>query len=187
MGVRVTRPVEFVKDHLGVVISMAVGLLVGTLAVAFMWYRGGVEVPPWLLALVLVGGVVVVIAAAALALAVGKTLVGDRVEVAVRVPGDKKWRHGRLTVIPGGLRLEPYRWQVRVPTGEQIDLRDVELGEDVGRRPPLRQMWSINPALHVIRLGSDQGELELGVLPAHLARLRGQMHLSGSGQPPSRA
>lgn len=118
-------------------------------------------------------GIGVAVGAAALfvGLRIGRRIVGDRIEAAVRHP-DQKWRHGRFAVDPEGLTFERYRWQMRIPSGDVSRLTNVRLGPDTGRRPPLRQLWTINPQLHVVLLDSDQGQCEVATLPSRLEQLR---------------
>ncbi|BDZ46801.1 hypothetical protein [Naasia aerilata] len=144
-------------------------VLVAVFVVPTLDRTGGGGAIAWpILAVVLV----IMVLAIAAGLLLGKRLVGDRIEVAVRSSGDK-WHHARLTDIGDGrLRLERYFWQVRIPTGKKLELHVLSLGEDSGRHPRPRQWWSLNPQLTIVDLETDQGTFELAALPSHLRELR---------------
>ncbi|MDB6427898.1 hypothetical protein [Curtobacterium sp. 20TX0008] len=168
------QPLKESAFRIGVtVVGMIVGLTVAFLvlpAVTGDDERG----PLWAYVVGAALAVVVGVGALVLGLAVGRRLVGDRVEAALREPGGK-WRHGRFDVAHGGTTFERYRWQLRIPSGRKLFLTGVGLGPDTGERPPLRQLWTINPQLHVIGLDSDQGRYEVAASPSRLELLRDQL------------
>jgi hypothetical protein len=105
-----------------------------------------------------------------------RLIVKDRIEVAMRKAGTTKWRHGRLTVTPGHLSIQPYRWQVRLPKGKPIEMDVDTMTEDTGRRPSLKQLLTVNPQLHIVELESSSGRLEIAGAPSHLSELRERLH-----------
>lgn len=85
---------------------------------------------------------------------------------------DGKWRHGRVTVALTHLSFQPCLWQVRMPSGDPLELDVSELGEDTARRPPLHSIWRLNPQLRIVQLLTNRGRLELAALPSQIAELR---------------
>ena len=157
--------------------SLAVGLLIG-LALVFFFQRAtgrSIELPPGVIVFVIIFVIVVAVGSIALGQLIGRTVVGDRFEVAIRTPGEK-WRHGRLTVSPGHLSFQQYRWQLRIPRGAPLEWDIVSLGEDTGRRPSLKQVFSINPQLRIVDLVTQHGTEELAILPAQLDELRERLN-----------
>lgn len=152
--------------------SLAVGALLGTgiVLVPRLLARDS-ALPPGVVVVIILVTLLIVAAGLALGLALGRRIVGDRIEVAMREPGDR-WRHGRLTVAPGHLVFQPYRWQMRIPKGSPVEIDVDELGDDTGRRPSWKQFLSINPQLHIVDVASPQGDRELAALPSHLEELR---------------
>jgi hypothetical protein len=145
-------------------------------------FRGDRALPPAVIAIVVVIALIIGIASVALGSVVGRRLVGDRIEVAMREPGGK-WRHGRLTVSPGHVSFQPYRWQMRIPHGRPVEMDVKSLGDDTGRRPSWKQIMSVNPQLHIVEVASLQGDREVAALPSHLEELRER--LAGPQQVPA--
>jgi hypothetical protein len=81
-----------------------------------------------------------------------------------------------LTVTPGHLSIQPYRWQVRLPKGKPIEMEVDTMTEDTGRRPSLKQLLTVNPQLHIVELESSSGRLEIAGAPSHLSELRERLH-----------
>jgi|GEM_PF-2660783 len=158
------------REHGFRIVTMLIGMVVGVVAAFFVLpaVTGRENRGPWwvyalgLAIVVLVGG-----AALLLGLALGRRIVGDRIEAAIREPGER-WRHGRFTVSPTGVTFERYRWQMRIPSGKKTEFTEVRLGPDSGRRPPFRHLWTINPQLHIVTLDSEQGQYELAAMPSRL-------------------
>ncbi|WIB65837.1 hypothetical protein [Curtobacterium sp. MCBD17_040] len=124
------------------------------------------------IALSLIIVLVLVLAGGVIGLLLGNRLVGDRIECAVREPGTKRWRHGRLSINGTSLTFEQYRFQMRFVVGKRQQFTDVQVGDDMGRRPPVRQIWSINPQLHIIDLTAFEGRFELAALPSRIRELQ---------------
>jgi hypothetical protein len=61
------------------------------------------------------------------------------------------------------MRFRRYKWQLRFISGKPVDFLVDEVGADSGARPSKKQMWSVNPSLHVIEVKTDRGTLQLGV------------------------
>jgi hypothetical protein len=158
----------------GLVLGFAVVFLVPALTGADSRLSGGA------LTTVIVIAVLVAIGAVALGLLIGRRIVGDRIEVAMRDSG-RKWRHGRVTVTPGHLSFQPYWWQVRIPAGPAIEMDVNVMGEDTGRRPPLKQIWSVNPQLHIVDIEGSHGSWELAALPSRLTEMRERLANDGAG------
>lgn len=158
------------REHGFRIATMVIGMVVGLVA-AFVILpaitgrenRG----PAWVYGLGLVIAIVIGGGAMLLGLAIGRRIVGDRIEAALREPGEK-WRHGRFTFAPAGVTFERYRWQLRIPSGKKTEFTGVRLGPDTGRRPPWRQLWTINPQLHIVTLDSEQGRYEVAAMPSRL-------------------
>jgi hypothetical protein len=75
-------------------------------------------------------------------------------------PGE--WRHGLATAGSGGLRFRPgCPLGMRLPRGAPVDIEVLAAQVEEGRRPSLRQAWSINPALHIATLTTPDGPIEL--------------------------
>lgn len=175
-------PRQPLREHSFRIITVLVSMVIALACVFFIVpaVTGRPERGPfWAYLVGLVVGLAVAAGLLSLGIAIGRCLVGDRIEVALRQPGEK-WRHGRLTVSPGTMTFERYRWQMRIPSGEKTPLTNVTLGPDTGQRPPLRHLWSINPQLHIVSLGSDQGQFEVGALPSRIDRLRDAVDARGT-------
>ncbi|WP_343317371.1 hypothetical protein AAFM46_08265 [Arthrobacter sp. TMP15] len=161
------------REQSFLIFSIVGGMLIGILAVLVLpaLFGNGREVKPGLLLVVVVVTLVVAAFAVLLRQIIGKRLVGDRIEAALR-EHDGKWRHGRITVGYGQLSFQPYLWQVRIPSGTPVELEVSELGEDTGQRPPLRKIWSMNPQLHIVQVVTNRGLWELAGLPSQIEELR---------------
>lgn len=147
------------------------GPLIGIVVVIAIAATGGFgSVPPGIVLVALSGVIVLFALALVIGLVIAKRLVGDHLEVAYRA-GDDKWRHGRLDAARGRLVLQPYWWQLRIPTGDPIVLEVADIGRDE-RKPKPSQWWSLNPQLRIIDVTTDKGEFEIGGLPSHLTELR---------------
>ena len=163
-----------IREQLFRIVGLIVGFVVGIVAVVVVEIVLGLDTGIWLTTLIfgIVLAIGIVVAGAVVGGRLGQRLVGDCIEVAMREQGSKKWRHGRLTVGRGQISFQPYAYQVRIPKGEPLELRVTRLGVDTGRRPPLRQIWSVNPQLHIVDLETDQGPKELAALPSRLMELQ---------------
>lgn len=117
----------------------------------------------------------IMIAGILVGLYLGRRLVGDRIELAFRRPGEK-WRHARVDVAEGRVRLQPYLWQVRVANGDPLEMAVERLDLADARKPPFRSWWSLNPQLRIVDLDTDRGRYEIAALPSHLAELRERLH-----------
>jgi hypothetical protein len=120
---------------------------------------------PEVLIFALIGAVVAV--SLSLVVAVGRRRKG-LIECAVRAeqPGPHlpagKWRHGTATGAPGVLRFTPGGPAgLRFPRGEPFDIPVTAAWVQESRRPSLRQLWSINPLLHIALVRTPHGDLEL--------------------------
>ena len=80
------------------------------------------------------------------------------------------WPHFQASLWPHFRTSSTY--QVRIPKGEPLELRVTRLGVDTGRRPQFRQIWSVNPQLHIVDLETDRGPKELAALPSRLMELQ---------------
>jgi hypothetical protein len=160
--------------------SIGVGAVLGIGVVFLLFTASGFpDLPPTAIIIGVAVALVVAIGATVVGLAIGRHMVGDRIEVAMREEGGK-WRHGRITVTPGHLSFEPYFWQVRIPHRSPVEIDVDRLSEDTGRHPPWNQMWSINPQLHIVEVASSEQVRELAALPSHVKELRER--LSGQEQ-----
>ena len=152
--------------------GLFVGVLLGVLIVLLPSLLGrGPDLPPAVVAIVIGFALVVAIGGLALGLALGRRIVGERIEAAMREPGGP-WQHGSFTVTPGHLSFQRYRWQVRIPRGAPVEFDVDDLGDDTGVRPSWKQVLTINPQLHIVTVTSPQGDRELAALPTHLEELR---------------
>ncbi|MBG6215349.1 hypothetical protein RCH23_003289 [Cryobacterium sp. CAN_C3] len=158
--------------------SQLAGVVIGLVVVLVFLPQiigGQVKIPWWAFVAGSVLGVAIAVAATIVGLLLGRRLVGDRIEGAVREPGSK-WRHGRLEVGGDAIVFERYRFQLRIPSGVKQRFDDVILGEDTGRRPPFRQLWTINPQLHIVSLDAQQGHFEFAAMPSQIQELRDRLH-----------
>lgn len=118
---------------------------------------------------VLIGALVGALAAVPLSMVVqARRRQTGRVECALRAGQPTpdlpvgKWRHGTATVLPGMLRFRPAGpGGMRFPRGEPFDLPVLAASVQEGRRPALRQAWSINPLLRLALLRTPYGDIEL--------------------------
>lgn len=163
------------RFRLGVLLG---GLVLGLLISVFVLPAiVGREIPWWIILVSALATLVVFIPIIFLGMKLGdRLLVKDRIEVGMRASGTKKWRHGRITVTPGHFTFQPYLWQVRIPRGEPVQLEVENMSEDSGRRPSLKQLWSVNPQLHIVEIESSMGRFEIAGLPSHLTELRERLH-----------
>lgn len=171
------------RDQRFRLISLAAGPIVGLIIVTVMFASGVFPPIPlgWFVAII---AVVLLLAVGGISagLLLGKKLVGDRIELAYRAPGEK-WRHGRADLSPGVMRLQKYWWQLRIPTGDPLTL-EVESVAREERKPSPRQWWTMNPQLRITDMHTDRGTYEIGALPRHLAEVRDR--LTRSSASPSR-
>lgn len=158
------------REQSFLIFSIVVGVLIGILIVLLLpvLVGHGRQLQP---GFVVVVALVVIVAAVLARQTIGKRLVGDRIEVALR-EHDAKWQHGRVTVSQAHLSFQPYLLQIRIPSGDRIELEVSEFGEDTGQRPPLRSIWRLNPQLHIVQLLTNRGPRELAALPSQIAELR---------------
>jgi hypothetical protein len=144
--------------------SIGVGLVVGLGIVLVV--RAATSDAPLSSGFLLGGGaagLIIAVVAVVVGLLLGRRIFGQRLEIALRTAGEKKWQHGRVEASPGRLRFRRYKWQLRFISGEPVDFLVDEVGADSGARPSKKQMWSVNPSLHVIEVKTDRGTLQLGV------------------------
>ncbi|MCZ2404812.1 hypothetical protein IV498_16930 [Paenarthrobacter sp. Z7-10] len=164
------------------IFSYSLGLLIAIAIMVLLPVLSGRAVHPGAVLVLVVIVLVFAVPAVLIGQRMGNRLTGDRVEVALRRPNGG-WQHGRVTVSRAHLSFQPYRWQIRIPHGRPIELQVSELGEDTGRRPPLRQIWSINPQLRIIDVATDQGPKELAALPSQIKELRDRLTDSRTPEP----
>jgi len=150
------------------------GLVLGLLLSVFLLPAlFGRQIQSWIIPVVALSTLVIFVPLFFLARSFGdRVLVKDRIEVGMRATGTKKWRHGRITVTQGHFTFQPYLWQVRIPKGEPVELDVENMTEDTGRRPSMKQLWSVNPLLHVVEIDTSKGRFEIAGLPTHLKELR---------------
>lgn len=157
--------------------TMAISVVVGIVAVVVVEIVLGVDTWIWLTTLIV--GILIGLGAALVGALIGarvaRRLVGDRIEVALRDSGETKWRHGRLSLSPDHVSFQPYALQMRIPKGDPIEMRVTRLGDDTGRRPSRKQIWTVNPQLHIVDMATDTGAKELAALPSRLAELRSRL------------
>lgn len=60
---------------------------------------------------------------------------------------------------------------MRLPRGRPFDVPVVSVSADDRSRPALRQMWTINPSLDVVRLLTPTATVELAVRPSAMDRV----------------
>jgi len=166
---------QFIKGQGVRFVSVGVGMFVGVGVVLLLWAVDDDPLPVGVLVSIIAVVLVIGLAATVVGLLIGRSVFGDRVEVALRRTGERKWRHGRLELAPGRLTFTPYRWQMRFVSGDPLDFEVREVGADTGRRPSPTQILTVNPALHLVDVESDQGTLELGVQAHQVDDLRGRL------------
>jgi len=105
----------------------------------------------------------------------------NRLEGAIRRPGHR-WQHGRLTVTPGVIAFESYRWQVRLRSGERRNLHVVRVDDWSGRRPSPHQFWSLNPSASIIELTTIDGAVAFAALPCRLRLVRTKLQVDKGSQ-----
>ncbi|WP_314100606.1 hypothetical protein [uncultured Frigoribacterium sp.] len=127
-------------------------------------------------------GLVLAVAATAVGLLLGRKVFGQRLELALRPTTETKWRHGWVEASPGHLRFHRYKWQIRFVSSDPVDFAVQAVGLDSGKRPSKKQLWSVNPSLHVIDIDTDQGPLRLGLQSHQVDTIRTQLQPAG---PPS--
>jgi len=120
-------------------------------------------------------GLVIAVAAILVGLLLGRKIFGKRLEIALRPAGETKWQHGRVEASPGQMHFRRYKWQLRFVSGDPVDFVVDEVGADSGARPSKKQMWSVNPSLHVIEVKTDRGTVQLGVQTHQVDDLRSQL------------
>ena len=67
-------------------------------------------------------------------------------------------------------------------SSDPVDFAVQAVGLDSGKRPSKKQLWSVNPSLHVIDIDTDQGPLQLGLQSHQVDTIRTQLQPAG---PPS--
>lgn len=155
--------------------SIGVGLVIGLIAVVV---TQAVTSDEPLSSGFLIGisfGLVIAVAAAAAGLLLGRKVFGQRLELALRPAAETKWRHGWVEAWPGHLRFHRYKWQIRFVSADPIDFAVHAVGLDSGKRPSKKQLWSVNPSLHVIDIETDQGPLQLGLQAHQVKTIRTQL------------
>ena len=120
-------------------------------------------------------GLVIAVAAILVGLLLGRKIFGKRLEIALRPAGETKWQHGRVEASPGQMHFRRYKWQLRFVSGDPVDFVVDEVGADSGARPSKKQMWSVNPSLHVIEVKTDRGTFQLGIQSHQVDDLRSQL------------
>jgi hypothetical protein len=147
--------------------SLGVGLLLGLGVILLAMTLGSDEpIPVGLVIGIGAGSLVLAVGATLVGLLLGRRVFGQRLEVALRPAGESKWRHGRLDARPGYFEFTPYKWQLRFVSGPTTQYQVHAVGEDTGQRPSKKQLWSVNPALHIVDVQTGRGALQLG-LQAH--------------------
>lgn len=160
--------------------SIAIGLVVGLGAVLMVQaISSDNPLPVRYLIGAGVAGILIAVFAAVIGLVVGRRVFGQRLEIALRTAGQTKWQHGRVEASPGHLRFRRYKWQLRFASGDPVDYSVRGVGHDTGQRPSKKQIWSVNPSLHVIEVETDRGTLQLGVQAHQVDNLRGQLQPVG--------
>lgn len=156
------------------IVMVLIPLAVAIVAIAFApVITGDSWSKDWELNIGAIGVSVLVLAAAIVIGALARRrIVGDRIEVAIRRPGESQWHHGRVNVDVGHMTFQPiaigFRGEPRGPV--QFDVKAIEV--DRGRHPSLRQIWSINPQLHIVQVDTNHGPRELAALPSRISELR---------------
>ena len=153
--------------------GLGVGLLLGLGVILLVSTLGSDEpIPVGLLVGIGAGALVVAVGATFLGLLVGRRVFGQRLEVALRVAGESAWQHGRLEARPGCFEFIPYKWQIRFVSGPATLYQVRAVGEDTGQRPSKKQLWSVNPALHVVDVETERGGVQLGLQAHQVAEIR---------------
>ena len=168
-------PKRRLTENLFRVGSLALGSLIGAVIVAIVVgivARG--RISPVVLLLVVAVLFLLTIPGLVLGLVLSRRIFGSRIEGAMRLSGDK-WTHGNLSAGPSHISFQPYLWQVRIPSGEPVEFDVTTLGDDTGRRPPARQIWSINPQVHIVDVVTPDGVTLLAALPSRIAALRAHL------------
>jgi len=160
--------------------SIGIGLLIGLVAVTVI--RAVTSDEPLSSGFLIGTGFALVIAvvAAAAGLLLGRKIFGQRLELALRPAAETKWRHGWAEASPGRLRFHRYKWQVRFVSGDPVDFIVHTVGSDSGERPSKKQLWSVNPSLHIIDIDTDQGPLQLGLQAHQVDTIRTQLQPANS-------
>lgn len=148
--------VRFASIGVGLVLGLGIVLIVMTVAT-------DEPVPVGVLIGIGAGALVLALGATFVGLLIGRRVFGQRLELALRPAGETRWQHGRVDAAPGRLVFTPYKWQVRFISGSPTQYEVLAVGEDTGRRPSKKQLWSVNPALHVVEVETDRGTLQLGL------------------------
>lgn len=83
-------------------------------------------------------------------------------ECAVRPADGRRWRHGSALADGEGMDFRPggplgFRW----PRGDTRRFHVHAAVESPGARPSMKQIWSIDPSLHVAALSTGDGRIEL--------------------------
>lgn len=134
------------------------------------------DMSPWWIVVALAGAA---LAGAAMAFrAARRDAAAGRFEVALRVvdgtqaPLTGRWRHGVLSPFPGRLSFRPGGpGGLRLPRGRPFDVPVASVAAHERSHPARRQMWTIDPSLHVVRLTTPTGTVELAAHPAELDRV----------------
>ena len=161
-------------------IATVVGFLIGVGLIAVVGGRTlGSLLPWWVLLLVLVVALALVLGATTVGLLIGRRLVGNKLELAVRT-GEGKWRHGRAELQGSHLTFWPYYWQIRVPRGEREELVISRLDQTHSRRPSVRELIALNPQVRVVRAETASGPMEIAALPSRLDSIARTLGTSAS-------
>lgn len=160
--------------------SIGVGLLIGLIAVVVTQAVTSDEPPSSGFLIGISFGLVIAVAATAVGLLLGRKVFGQRLELALRPATETKWRHGWVEASPGHLRFHRYKWQIRFVSGDPVDFAVHAVGLDSGKRPSKKQLWSVNPSLHVIDIDTDQGPLQLGLQAHQVETTRTQLQPADS-------
>jgi hypothetical protein len=84
-----------------------------------------------------------------------------------------RWQHGVARARPRVLEFRPGgAGGIRILRGQPREIRVLRMQADDGRHPSLRQIWSINPTLHIAVLQTPSGDLELAAHATDLIDLR---------------
>lgn len=109
-------------------------------------------------------------------------LTRTRPEGAIRHTGHK-WQHGRFEVTPGIITFEPYRWHVRLRSGNKRNILVIKVDDWSGQAPSRREWWSINNSVQIIELTTPDGVVQFAALPNMLKTVRSDLQVNARPLP----
>ena len=136
------------------------------------------HIPPVLLLLIGALFLIVLFGTTAIGLSIGRRIVGDHVEVAIRAPGER-WRHGPLAVRPGHSLSRRTQFNFTSHPGTQSSLTKTN---SVKTRPGARAYVRFGSSIlssHIVQAKTDLGIRELAALPSTLEELRERLNENG--------